>query len=123
MKKSILGGLAAGAVALGLAVAGPATASPYSDNALTYLQMMNNDGIKVLDAAQAIRFAGWTCSEMASGYTVYQVRDLAWANNGPANGMTRQTWLDEVEDAAIVFCPKTWHDQVDGPSQDGGETA
>jgi hypothetical protein len=118
MKNIVKGGIAAlgiaGAMATGIGLAGSASAAPIDHDTLVYLQMLNNDGLTVTDTSQAIRFAGTVCADMRyNGWDAHQIANYNWS---PSLPMTYQNMLDQVEDAAIVFCPAAWQAVISGPS-------
>lgn len=96
----------AGAAGLGItAVMTVGTGMAHADNIGTYLTMMNTDGIAIYNVPEAVQFAGEVCTALQGGADVYQVAQAAW----PANpAMSWKNILDQVEDAAIVFCPSEW---------------
>jgi hypothetical protein len=123
MKNTIRGGIAAigiaGAMATGITLAGSAGAAPAAPTSLdhdtlVYLQMLNNDGLVVTDTAEAIRFAGAVCVEMRNGWDAHQIASYNLPV-APAS-TTYQNMLDQVEDAAIVFCPGAWQAVINAPT-------
>ena len=103
MKKVILGGLTAAAVALGIAGTATANASTGTDN-YTFIQMLNNDQIWVSDLSRVLASAHQVCYNVANnGATGTSETNRIYYSWGT---FTPQGAHDFVWDSVTVFCPQ-----------------
>jgi hypothetical protein len=107
MKKVILGGLAAGAVALGIVSATPGTANAATGEA-AYLQALNSSGFLIYDTAWAIQTGHDICTDLnyADGNQTAQWLYNSTSYRDVSSIQIADTW---VIDAVSTLCPWQYH--------------
>jgi hypothetical protein len=99
-------GIAAAAVAIGVAVAAPAHAS-YGDE-VAYLQALNGSGFVVYDSNWAINTGYILCAQFNSGWGGREVTENFYLHSSRRDVATLHIAQQWVNDAANTLCPWVW---------------